>query len=87
VVIESLAGYSSLGWHLWSLCYGKMFILALMILRVSLEKTGVILIGVSLYVTFLLTAFSILSLFCIFSVLIIMGWKGCLFWSYLFDIL
>jgi hypothetical protein len=42
--------------------------------RISVEKSGVILIGLSFYVTwtFSLTAFNILSLFCAFSVLIIM---------------
>ena len=42
--------------------------------RVSVEKSDVILIGLPLYVTwpFSLAAFNILSLFCAFSVLIIM---------------
>jgi hypothetical protein len=49
--------------------------------RGSVEKSGVILIGVPLYVTkpSHLTAFNILSLFCAFCVLIII--------SYLFGIL
>jgi hypothetical protein len=42
--------------------------------RVSVEKSGVILIGVPFYITwpFLLIAFNILSFFCAFSVLMIM---------------
>jgi hypothetical protein len=43
-------------------------------LRVSIEKSGVILIGLPIYVTWLfpLVAFNIHSLFCTFGVLIIM---------------
>jgi hypothetical protein len=46
----------------------------LLAFRVSVEKSGVILIGLPLDVTltFSLTAFNILSLFCPFGVLIIM---------------
>jgi hypothetical protein len=46
----------------------------LLALIVSLEKSGVILIGLPLCVScpFSLVAFNILSLFCVFSVLIIM---------------
>ena len=72
-VIESFAGYSSLGWYLCSL-------------RVCMTSTqdllpfigsgefGVILIGLPLYVTCPrpLTAFNIFSLFCASGVLIIM---------------
>jgi hypothetical protein len=62
---------------------------ALLASKVSGEKSGVILIGLPLYVTrpFHLAAFIILSLFCIFSVLIIV-WDGeLLFWSNLFGVL
>ena len=47
---------------------------ALLIFSVSVEKSGVILIGQPLYVPwpFFLAAFNILSLICAFSVLIIM---------------
>jgi hypothetical protein len=46
----------------------------LLAFRISVEKTGVILIGLPLYVIwpFSLTALNILSLFCAFSILIIM---------------
>jgi hypothetical protein len=46
----------------------------LLAFRVFLEKSGVILIGLPLYVTwsFLLTTFNSLYLFCAFTVLIIM---------------
>jgi hypothetical protein len=48
--------------------------LALLAFIVSFEKSGVILIGLPLYVTWLfsLASFNILSLFCVISVLIIM---------------
>ena len=51
MVIESLAGYSSLGWHLCSL---RVFITAVQDLLAFIdsgEKSGVILIGLPLYVT------------------------------------
>ena len=50
LVIESLAGYSSLGWHLSFL---RVFITSLQDLLafiVAGEKSGVIVIGLSLYV-------------------------------------
>ena len=74
IVIESFAGYSSLGWHLWSLGTCKTYFQNLLVLRVSVEKSGIILIGLLLYVTQppFLAAFNILFLFCTFSVLIIM---------------
>jgi hypothetical protein len=47
---------------------------ALLAFLVSAEKSGVILIGIALYVTWLfsLAAFNILSLFCGFNVLVTM---------------
>ena len=74
MLIESFAGYSSLGWHLCSLRVCMTSDQALLAFIVSVEKSGVILIGLPLYVTwpFSLAAFNILSLFCAFSVLIIM---------------
>jgi hypothetical protein len=47
---------------------------ALLNFSVSIEKTGIIMIGLPLYVTwpFSRAPFNILSLFCAFSVLIIM---------------
>ena len=50
-VIESLAGYSSLGWHLCSLSVCITSVQALLAFIVSGEKSGVILIGLPLYVT------------------------------------
>ena len=51
MVIVSLAGYSSLGWHLWSLSVYITSVQALLTFIVSGEKSGVILIGLPLYVT------------------------------------
>ena len=74
MVIESLAGYSSLGWNLCSLSVCITSVQAFLTLIVCDQKSGVILIGLPFYVTlpFSLTAFSILSLFSAFVVLIIM---------------
>ena len=74
VVIDSFAGYSSLGWHLCSLRVCMRSAQDLLVFIASGEKSGVILIGLPLYVTwpFSLTAFNILSLFSTFGVLIIM---------------
>ena len=51
MVIESLAGYSSPGWHLCSLRDCITSVQDLLGLIVSGEKSGVILIGLLLYVT------------------------------------
>ena len=51
IVIESLARYSSLGWHLCSLSVCITSVQALLAFIVSGEKSGVILIGLPLYVT------------------------------------
>ena len=51
IVIESFAGYSSLGWHLCSLRVCMTFAQHLLAFIVSGEKSGVILIGLPLYVT------------------------------------
>ena len=74
MVIGSLAGYSSLGWHLCSLRVCITSVQDLLAFIVSGEKSGIILIGLPLYVacSFFLTAFNILSLFSAFVVLIIM---------------
>ena len=65
MVIESFAGYCSLGWHLCSLSVCITSVQDLLALIVSGEKSVVILVGLPLYVTcpFPLTAFNILSLF------------------------
>ena len=51
MVIESFAGYSSLGWHLCSLGVWITSVQDLLAFIVSDEKSGVILIGLPLYVT------------------------------------
>ena len=77
MVIESLAGYSNMGWHLCSFRVCMMSFQYLLVFIVSFEKSGVILIGLPLYVTWpvSLPAFSILSLFWTFGVLTIMCWE------------
>ena len=74
MVIESFAGYSCLGWHLCALRVCMTSAPNLLTFRVSVEKSGVILIGLPLYVMwpFPHTFLNILSLFCAFSVLFIM---------------
>ena len=74
MVIESFSGYSTFGWQLCSL---RVFIRSaqdLLAFMFSGEKSGVILIGLHLCVTwpFTLTAFNILSFFSTFGVLISM---------------
>ena len=51
MVIESFVGYSSLGWHLCSLSVCITSIQDLLAFIVSGGKSGVILIGLPLYVT------------------------------------
>ena len=51
LVIESFAGYSSLLLHPWTLTTFRIYIQDLLALRVSMEKSGVILIGLPLYFT------------------------------------
>ena len=48
MVIESLAGYSSLGWHLCSLSVCKTSVQDLLAFIVSGEKSGIIIIGLPL---------------------------------------
>ena len=83
MLIESLAVYSSMGWHLCSLSVCITSFQDLLAFIVSGEKSGVILIGLPLYVTwpFSLTAYNILSLFSAIVVLIIMCQEKFLFWS------
>jgi hypothetical protein len=70
MVIENFTGYSSLGWRLWSLRICKISFQSFLACRFSVEKSDVIFM--SSYATWLfpLAAFNILSLFCIFNVLI-----------------
>ena len=51
MVIESLAGYSSLGWHLCSLRVCMTSVQDLLTFIVSVKKSGGILIGLPLYFT------------------------------------
>ena len=51
MVIESFAGYSSVGWHLCSLRVCITSVQDLLAFIFSGEKFGVILIGLPLYVT------------------------------------
>ena len=63
MVIESFAGYSSQGWHLYFLMVCMISAQDLLAFIVSGEKSGVILTGLPLcYLTFFLTAFKILCL-------------------------
>ena len=89
MVIESLAGYSSLSWHLCSLRICMTSDQHLMSFVASVEKSVRILRVPPLYVTWLfsLAAFNILSFFCEFSVLIIMLQIYFLYWSHLFGVL
>jgi hypothetical protein len=48
MLIESFAGYSSLGWHLCSLRFWMTSVQDLQVFIVSGEKSGVILIGLPL---------------------------------------
>ena len=50
MVIESFAGYSSLGWHLCSLSVCITSVQDLLAFKVSGEKSGVILTGLPFYV-------------------------------------
>ena len=51
IVIESLGGYSSLGWHLCSLRICITSVQDLLAFIVSVEKCGIILIGLPIYAT------------------------------------
>ena len=51
MVKESLARYSSLGLHLWSLSFCSSITQDLLAFMVSIQQPGVILIGILLYVT------------------------------------
>jgi hypothetical protein len=79
---DSFAQYSNLGWRLFSFRVWNISFCALFAFRVSFEKSAAILIGLLLYIThhFCLVVFSILSLFCIFSILIIICLGELLFW-------
>jgi hypothetical protein len=65
----------------WSLRVFSIPVQGLLAFRVFAEKSGIILIGLPLHITwpFSLSSFNTLSLFCIFSVLIIMWLEDFLF--------
>jgi hypothetical protein len=73
MLVESFAGYGTLSWHLCSLRVCRTSDQALLVFIVSVGKSGVILIGLILHVTwpFSLAAINILFLLCAFHVLII----------------
>ena len=81
LVTESFAGHSSLGCHLCSLRDCITSALDLLAFMISGEKSGIILIGLPLYVTwpFSFTAFNTHSLFCAFGVLTIIWQEEFLF--------
>ena len=87
LVIESLAGNRSMGWHLCSLSVSITSVQDLLAFIVSGEKSGVILLGLLLYLILFPYCFYILSLFSAFVVLIIICWEEFLFWSSLFGVL
>ena len=78
MVIENFAVYNRHGWHLWSLRVCSISIQDLLTFRVFIEKTGIILISLPLFVTgsFSPADFDIVSLFGIFSVLITTCWNS-----------
>jgi hypothetical protein len=67
MIIETFGGYSRLGWFLCFLRVCMTSVQALLAFSVSVEKSGVILIGLPLYVTwpFSPTAFNIFFFLCI----------------------
>ena len=73
MLIKNFAEYSSLSWNLCSLRVCMTSDQSLLAFVASVEKFGIILIGLPLYVTwpFSLAAFKILSLLFEFSVLVI----------------
>jgi hypothetical protein len=77
-VTHSLAGYGSLAWRLWSLRAFKTFIQALLVSKVSTEKSGVILMVLLLYVTWFIS-FSVFSkfFFCYCCSVYLVMWLLC----------
>jgi hypothetical protein len=75
IMKSSFAGYNNLGWQLFSFSWlGIYHSLPTLLLELLLKKSAVIPMVLPLYVTycFSLSPFNILSLICIFSVLILM---------------
>lgn len=81
MMTESFAGYSMLGWHLSSFKVWMTSAQELLGFKVFVEKSGIILVGLPFFVTWpsSFTAFNSLSLFCSFSILIIMWQEVFLF--------
>ena len=77
MLIVSFAGYRSLGWHLWSLCGCIISLQDLLAFRVSVKKSGVILIGQSLYVTWPFFNLKILIFFCCCCSVHLVFWLLC----------
>lgn len=74
---DDFAGHSSLDRPLWLFKTGNALLEAFPAFKVSTEKSAVILIGLPLYVTCgfcRLTAFKIVSLFCILNVSTVIYW-------------
>ena len=87
MLIETFAGYSNLGWHLWYLWICMRSSQELWAFIHSCENAEVILISLTLYVTwsFSVTALNI-SLFTAFDVLIILCQGYFLYCSTLFEV-
>jgi hypothetical protein len=88
ILNDSFAGWSILGLKLFSFSAWKTSLYALLAFKVSIEKSAVILMGLSLYVIcfFSLTGFNILSLVSVLILMIICH-GVVLFWSCLFGVL
>jgi hypothetical protein len=76
-----------MAWYLLFHRLCRTSILAPLAFRVSIEKSGVILMSLPFYVTwsFPLAAFNILYLVCVFCVLIIMCYGEITFYFYVFE--
>lgn len=85
--LSSFAGYNILGWHLWFCRICRTSVQALIDFKISIEKSGVSLIDLPLYLTCFspFVAFNILSLCSTFNVLILIdvGFFSFLYFYYL----
>jgi hypothetical protein len=79
--IDGSLGYYSPDRYLWSLTVYRTSVWALLLFLVSVEKSGIILVGLLSYVNmiFSLATSNILSLFGTFSVLIVIDRREFLF--------
>ena len=87
MVIDSFAGYSSQCWHLWSLNVCIMIDHALLALIVSNEKSGIILIGLPLYLDWSFSFAALNILFTLYVNFSIIMWQEDFFVSSLFGVL